>query len=168
MNAATIRFAQLANQKSQNPELKRFAQTIEQDHKKAQVELESLAKKYNVTLPTSLDAKCEEEITRLQALSGSEFDREFAKGAVEGHAMAAAHMEQGLKQVKDADVKQYTQNMLTHVRNHQRQGREIAKAVGIDQATITSLENKALDAVGTPGARTESGASSIKDKDQPK
>ena len=165
MNMATEKFAELANEKAQNPQLKQYAQKLSQDHKQSQQELEKLAQKHNVTLPTSVDEKCKEEIARLQALSGEEFDREFAKGAVEGHAMAMAHLQQASSAATDTDVRQYTQSLLAKVREHQRQGREIAQAVGVDQTTITSLERKAQDAVGGPAAgETSSSTDSSKDK----
>ena len=162
MNTAVIKVAQLASEKAENAELKRFAQTLERDHQNSQREVEKLAGKHNVTLTTTLDEKCKQEIAKLEGLSGAEFDREFAKGAVEGHAMAVAHLEQASREVKDADLRQYTQKTLTQVREHQRQSREIAKAVGVDQATITSLENKAREGVGGPAGRTE-GASGASD-----
>ena len=158
MNMATIKFGQLASQKAQNAELKRFGQTLETDHKQAQSKLERIAQKHNITLPTALDAKCEEEMSKLQALSGEEFDKEFAKGMVEGHAAAQAHLEQANKSVKDADLAQYTREMQTRIQNHQRQGREIAKAVGLDEATIASLESKGKDSVGA-AASSETGKS---------
>jgi putative membrane protein len=169
MNNATIKFAQLASEKGQNAELKRFVRTLEQDHKKAQDKLEKIAQKHNVTLPTSLDARCQEELSKLQSLSGAEFDKEFVKGALEGHAVAMTHLEKASKEVKDADVAQYTRDMLAQVRNHQRQTREIAKSVGLDQATIDSLEAKAKENVGSPGAASETsrGADSSKSLDNP-
>jgi putative membrane protein len=148
MNLATQKFADLAQQKAQSPELKQFAQTLAQDHKKAQQDLERIAQKHNVTLPTSVDEKCQQEISKLEALSGQEFDKEFAKGAIEGHAMAVAHLQQASAGAQDTDIRQYTQQMLSKVKEHQRKGREIAMSVGVDQTTITSLENKAQDSVG--------------------
>jgi putative membrane protein len=145
MNLTTIKFAQLAAQKAESEELKRFSQTLESDHKRAQTQLEPIAKKYNVTFPTTLDAKCEEEIAKLQALSGREFDKEFAKSAVEGHAMALAHLQKASKEAKDADVAQYTRDLLARVKDHQQRAREVAKTVGVDQATITTLESKAQE-----------------------
>lgn len=150
MNMATIRFGQLATQKAENSELKRFAQTLERDHRQAQADLETIAKKHNVTLPTSLEAKCEEEISRLEAKSGHEFDREFAKGAVEGHAMAMSHLQHASTQAKDPDLRQHIDKMLAKVKEHQREGRQVAMAVGVDQATISSLERKAQEGVGGP------------------
>jgi len=162
MNNATIKFAQLASQKAENAELKSLGQTLESDHQAAQAKLQTIAAKHNVTLPTAatLDAKCEEEFTKLQGLSGSEFDKEFAKGAVEGHATARAHLEQAVTQAKDPDVAQYTREMLGHVKHHQQQIRQVAKAVGLDQATIASLESKGQEAVGAPGATETSSATS--------
>jgi putative membrane protein len=157
MNMATIRFAQLASQKAESSELKQFARMLEQDHKQAQSDLKSLAQKHNATLPTALDAKCEEEISKLQGKSGQEFDREFAKGAVEGHAMAVAHLEQATREAQDNDLRMYSRKMLSKVKEHQQRGREVAKAVGVDDATIASLERKAQDAAGSaPGSRSES------------
>jgi putative membrane protein len=166
MNTAVIKVAQLATQKAENGELKRFAQKLEQDHKKSQKDLEQIAGKHNVTLPTELDDKCKQEISKLEGLSGQEFDREFAKGAVEGHAMAVTHLEQASSQVKDADLRQHTQKTLAQVKEHQRHAREIAKTVGVDQATITSLENKAREGVGSPATGTEGSSSRDSEKKQ--
>jgi putative membrane protein len=168
MNLATIQFGQLATQKAQNAELKRFGQTIEQDHRKAQSELETIAKKHNVTLPTTIEDKCREELTRLQGLSGQEFDQEFAKGAVEGHAMAAAHLQHATTEVKDADLQQYTKNMLAKIKDHQRRGRQVAQGVGIDQATITALETKAANEAVGAGAGTETSTETSPSKDRQK
>jgi putative membrane protein len=159
MHMATEKFAELASEKAQNPQLKQYAQKLAQDHKQSQQELEKLAQKHNVTLPTTLDDKCKEEISRLQGLSGEEFDREFAKGAIEGHAMAMAHLQQASSSATDTDLRQYTQSLLAKVREHQREGREVARAVGVDQTTITSLERKAQDSVGGPAAGESSSSS---------
>jgi putative membrane protein len=152
MNLATQKYAELAQQKAQSPELKQFAQTLQQDHQKAQQDLERIAQKHNITLPTSVDEKCQQEVSRLEALSGQEFDREFTKGAVEGHAMAVAHLQKASSAAEDTDVRQYTQQMLSKVKQHQSKGRELAKSIGLNQTEITSLENKAHDAVGGAAA----------------
>lgn len=168
MNMATIAFGQLGSQKAENAELKRFSQTLQSDHKKAQAKLETVAQKHNITLPTALDAKCQEEMAKLQNLSGAEFDKEFARGAVEGHAMAVAHLSQASMEAKDPDVAQYAKDTLARVKVHQVEAREVAKAVGLDAATIASLESKAKEGVGSSGATTESSGatSSTKDSDQ--
>ena len=155
MNLATIRLAQLAAEKAESADLKSFSQSLERDHTKAQSKLETIAQKHNVTLPTNLDPKCEEELTKLRSLTGAEFDKEFAKGAVEGHAMALAHLQQASKDSKDTDISQYVSDMMARVRDHQRRARQVAKSVGVDQSTISSLESKANEGVGSSGATSE-------------
>lgn len=164
MNLAVIKVSQLASQKAENAELKRFAQKLEQDHQKSQEDLKQLAGKYNVTLPTEIDDRCKQEISKLEGLSGQEFDRAFAEGAVEGHAMAVAHLEQASGQIKDADLRQHTQKTLAQVKEHQRQARAIAKTVGVDQARITSLESKAHEGVGSPAATERSSSRDLQNK----
>ena len=166
MNLAVQKVAELAQQKAQSPELKQFAQTLKQDHQKWQQDLERIAQKHSVTLPTSVDAKCQEEISKLEALSGAEFDKEFAKGSVEGHAMAVAQLQQASTAVQDQDVKQYAQKLLAKLKEHQRTSRQIAQAVGIDQTTITSIETKAQSSIGAPaGSESSSRESSNSSSD---
>src|SRR5262245_19280619 len=45
MNNATIKLAELAGQKADSADLKSFSQTLEKDHRAAQVELEAIARK---------------------------------------------------------------------------------------------------------------------------
>lgn len=164
LNSATIQFAQLAARKAQSPELRRFSQTLENDHKKAQEKLERIAQKHDVKLPTTLSPECQEKMTKLQSLSGEEFDKEFAKGAIQGHAMGIAKFRKAAEESKDQEVKEYATEMLTHMKEHQEKARQVAKAVGLDQTTIASLERQAMDGVGTPGASSESArGSSTKD-----
>jgi putative membrane protein len=148
INLASQKYAEIAQQKAQNQELKQFAQTLESDHQQAQQNLQQIAQKHNVDLPTSVDEKCKEEASRLQALSGEQFDREFAKGAVQGHAMAIAFLQKATSNAQDSELRQYTQQMLSKIRQHQSKGRQIAQSVGLNQTEITSLENTARDSVG--------------------
>ena len=75
------------------------------------------------------------------------------------HRQTVAHLQQASTSIQDQDLKQYTQQMLSKVKEHQRKGREIAQSVGVDQTTITSLERKAQDSVGGAAA-SASGTSS--------
>ena len=111
-----------------------------------------------MVLPTALDPKCQEQLSKLQALSGDEFDKEFAKSAVQGHAMAISKLQTSAES-KDSDLAQYSKDMVSQLKRHQQHARDVAKAVGLDQTTIASLETQPPEGVGTSGAssQTESG-----------
>jgi putative membrane protein len=169
MNNAVIKAAQLASEKAQNSELKEYAQTLEKSHKKAQDKLEKIAQKHNVTLPTSLDKHCQEEITKLQGYSGAQFDKEFTKCAIQGHAMALHHLREASTQATDSDVKEYARDLVAEAKDHQEKARQVARAVGIDQATIASLERQPPEGVGTAGQSTTErgvGTPQTSDRDQ--
>jgi hypothetical protein len=94
-------------------------------------------------------------LTKLQGKSGSEFDKEFAKGAVQGHAMAVAKLQGASTDVQDGELRAYVNDMLAKVKEHQKEAREVAQAVGLDQATIASLERVPPEGVGTAGPGTQ-------------
>jgi len=167
MNLAIQKCADLAQQKGQAPEVKQYAQGLKQDKERMHQELERVAQKHNVTLPTTVDPECQEKLSKLQALSGQEFDREFAKGAIEGHAAAVAAYEHASAGAQDTDIRQLTQQLLAKAKENQRKGREMAKAVGIDQTTISSLESKGQEAVGAAASSATGTSSSKKSSDDP-
>jgi len=120
------------------------------------------ARKHDLTLPTSMNAWCQEELSKLQPLSGSEFDREFARGRnsrpCHGHRQAP---ERTCPKSRTPTLRT-TRETCSQSSNGIRTKRERSpKAVGLDQATIAALETQPPEGVGTPGAsQTEHGTSS--------
>ena len=61
-----VKLSQLAQQKSQSQDIKRFAQQLEQDHSRANQELMAAAKQKNIDLPTDLKGECAETYQAFQ------------------------------------------------------------------------------------------------------
>lgn len=85
-----IRAADLALQKSKNPEVLGFAQEMAKDHKAVNDQALALVKKLNVTPqdnPTSqsLVKQADAERAKLSALSGAAFDHEYISNEVAYH-----------------------------------------------------------------------------------
>jgi len=155
MNQAEIRLAELASQKAQNAEVREYAAKVEKDHKKAQDKLEGVAKTENVSLSTDIGAMHQMEITRLQQLDGNQFERQFAEHELKHHAKAISKLQRAASELQDTQVKAYASEMLTELRAHQHKAREVAKAVGLDEATIASIERATPEGVGTSGASSQ-------------
>src|SRR5579871_3426286 len=85
-NQGEIAMAELAQQKSQNPEIKQLAEMIQNDHQKAQDKLQTIAATHNVTLDQGLTWSQKRSQAKLEKLSGTDFDRQYAKDMLEGHA----------------------------------------------------------------------------------
>ncbi|MCA1858190.1 DUF4142 domain-containing protein [Massilia oculi] len=118
-NMAEVETGKLALSKSQNAEVKTFAQQMIDDHGKALTEVQSLAQTKGVTLPTELDAKHKAISAKLEKLSGEAFDREYMKTVgVTDHKQTHSKLQQGSKSAKDPDVKALATKMMPTVEQH--------------------------------------------------
>ena len=96
--------------------VKSFSQRLINDHTKANEELEALAARKGVTLPPD-DAKMAFS-TPLASKSGAEFDREFARTAVEDHRKDIAAFEKEASSGSDPEVKRWAEKTLPTLRSH--------------------------------------------------
>jgi putative membrane protein len=154
-NANEIALAQLAEQKSENAEVKQFAEMVEKDHKQANDKLRTIAQSHGVALEQTPDAKQERQLEKFQKMSGAEFDKEFSKEMLRGHQKAIAKYEKAEQKVSDPEVKQYITATLPTLREHQQQAKQTAQAAGVDSATISSLTKKESTGMGGTGDDTE-------------
>jgi putative membrane protein len=91
---AEVELGKMASQRAVNPDVKRFADMMVQDHTKAGSELKEVAAKYNVTPDTTKDAdKHKDLMDRLSKLRGADFDREYIKAMVDDHENAVDSLE---------------------------------------------------------------------------
>lgn len=115
---AEVQEAQLAQQKSQDPKIKDFAQTMITDHTAANQQLAAIAQKKGVTVPASLDAKDQKELDKLQNLSGAKFDRAYMKGEAKDHQAVLKLLQKEEKDGKDADLKSFATQTIPTIQKH--------------------------------------------------
>ena len=129
VNMAEIEMGKMAQSKSQNPEVKTYAQQMIDDHTKALQEVQTVAQSKGVTLPTELDAKHKAMGAKLAKLSGDAFDREYMKiGGVASHKEAHALLKKQEKSAKDADVKGLATKMMPTVEQHLKAAEQMPAA----------------------------------------
>lgn len=105
-NMAEVEAGNLALQKSQNTEVRAFAQQMVDDHSRGLDEVKAVAQAKGVMLPTELDAKHQALNSKLAAQSGDRFDRAYVEHAgVKGHREAKAIVAKAQTAGKDPDVK---------------------------------------------------------------
>lgn len=145
-NMAEVEAGKLALSKSQNAEVKAFAQKMVDDHSKALSEVQALAQTKGVTLPTELSAKHKAKAAMLEKLSGDSFDRSYIKHAgMADHKNTHKKLKKSMGDVKDPDVKALVAKLTPTVEQH------------LDAAEKLSA-SKSRGAIGTSGTpRTDSG-----------
>ena len=128
-NMAEVETGKLALSKSQNPEVKTYAQQMIDDHTKAMTEVQALAQQKGVTLPTELDPKHKAMSAKLEKLSGEAFDREYMKSAgVADHKATHAKLQKGSKGAKDPDVKALAAKLMPTVEQHLKAAQQMSPA----------------------------------------
>jgi putative membrane protein len=128
-NIAEIETGKLAVGKSKNPEVKKFAQMMVNDHTQGLADVKKLATEKNVTLPKSPDAMHKAAALQLKALRGGMFDSRYVKQAGVGdHEATEKLLQKTQAEAKDAGLKALATKMLPVVQAHLGHAKELAAA----------------------------------------
>jgi len=148
-NFAEVALADLAEHKSQSPEVKEFARMMKKDHSAANEQLRPIAQSHGVKMSDSLDATHKKMYDQLEQLSGTQFDQQFMKDMLKGHEKVIRSFDRAAQQTLSPDVKDYAQATLPTLNQHMHHAKQTAKAVGIDAQTISSLTKDSHATGGT-------------------
>lgn len=114
-----VEAGKVALSKSQDPEIRSFAERMVKDHTKANTELETIAKTKGLTPPKKLDAEHQKMVDDLSAKSGQEFDHAYAQHMNMDHSKAIALFE-GATKSSDADLAGFAQKTLPTLKEHKQ------------------------------------------------
>src|SRR5262245_26713230 len=92
-----VELGKIALDKSQNAQVRAFAQRMVTDHGKANLELAALAEGKGISAPKKLDAEHQAMVDRLKARSGPAFDAEYSSHMNMDHTKAIALFESASK-----------------------------------------------------------------------
>lgn len=137
---AEVQLGQLAQQKSQNDQVKQFGQHLQQDHSQANQELMQIAQKLGVTVPTGPDRKEARHAEKLQDKTGADFDKAFVEHAIQDHQKDITKFQQALQDVKNPELKAFIQKSIPKLTQHLQMARTTGTAVGVDQKTLTAAD----------------------------
>jgi putative membrane protein len=113
-----VKLGQLAVERASNPDVKKFAQRMVDDHGKANKNLMGVADKKGIKVSTDLPKKHQETLDQLAKLKGAEFDRAYMKLMVMDHEQDLKEFEKESKSGNDPDVKEFAAKTLPVIREH--------------------------------------------------
>ena len=129
-NIAEIETGKMALEKSQNAQVRKFAQQMIDDHTSALKELQTLAQAKGVTLPDGTDMKHTAMATALKVMSGNSFDRQYMKRAGVGdHEQTIELLQKTQKNAQDPALKAMATKMLPTVQAHLKMAQQGVAAV---------------------------------------
>ncbi len=129
-NMAEVEHGRSALQKTQNEQVKKFAQQMVDDHTKGLEEVRKVAAARNVTLPTTLDAKHKAMADRLDKLSGESFDRAYMEQAgVASHKEAHQLVTKAASSARDSEVKALASRLQPTIHQHMNSAEQLHAAI---------------------------------------
>jgi putative membrane protein len=114
---AEVELSKLA-QKSENADVKNFADRMIRDHTKANQELTTIATGLGVDVPKALDPEHERMRQKLQGLHGKSFDEQYMQGMVEDHNKVVKLFKDEERSGSNNALKQFAQKTLPVLQHH--------------------------------------------------
>jgi putative membrane protein len=116
---AEVELSKLALQKTQDEQVRSFAQRMVRDHEKASAELKPIARKHGIQAPAQLDAKHAKKLEDLKAKSGEEFDAEYSKIMMKDHEKAVGLFTRASQATQlHADLRNFASKTLPTLESH--------------------------------------------------
>ncbi|HEX9956709.1 MAG TPA: DUF4142 domain-containing protein [Fibrella sp.] len=113
-----VMLGHMAQEKSQNAQVKEFADQMIKDHEKANSELEALATLKNITLPTTPGKDQQEDINEIIKLSGADFDKKYISYMKDDHEADVKEFKSAAQDAKDPSIKEFAAKTLPTLEMH--------------------------------------------------
>lgn len=120
-----VELGKLAQEKAVDAEVKRFGQTMVQDHGKANQELQQWASQAGVTLPSGLTDKGMKLKEQLGKASGAEFDRRYVEAMVKDHDHDVPMFQRQGDKGDNPELRAWAKKTVPTLQGHQQMAHEL-------------------------------------------
>jgi putative membrane protein len=159
-NYAEIETGKMALEKSQNTQVKNFAQRMIDDHQQMSKDLQQLAKTKGLTLPQGTDLQHKALSTALGVLNGDAFNSQYIRRVGIGdHERTIELLKKAQTQAQDPDIKAMAQKSLPKIQEHLSMARKIEASLSASEKSGSrGSQGSNAGAAAGPGAGGTAGA----------
>jgi putative membrane protein len=127
-NLGEVNVGRLAARLASNPDVKKFAQRVVDDHSKANTELLAIINKKRGAFRAAAQMSPQQRqlANRLAQLRGAGFDRAYMQQMVDDHQKAVTLFENQAKNGKDKELKAFAEKHLPALKDHLKAAQDIA------------------------------------------
>ena len=130
-DAAQEQLGQLAQQKSQSPDVKQLAQRMAENRSKLDDQLKPLADKLDVHKPGKPSKKVRQEIAKLDTLSGPQFDEEYIRTVAKDNERVVKDFNSEAQTSQDPTLQLAAKQDATVLAQHQQTVEQVAQTHNI-------------------------------------
>ena len=116
-------------EKSQNKDVKDYAQMLVDDHSKNLRDVVDLMNQKGMAQPKDLPEVKHEAVDKLNAMSGPELDREFVKMMLDDHQKDVSEFRNEANTAQDKDVKDYATRTVSMLEKHLQKAEELQSKI---------------------------------------
>ena len=118
INLEEILIGRLAQTRGTTTRVKELGKMMETDHTRASTDLQALAAKKQVTLPTTLTDDGISANKQLMDTESADFDKEYVDMMISGHKDAISKFEKASTDADDPEIRNWAASMLPVLRQH--------------------------------------------------
>jgi putative membrane protein len=135
-NIGEIEMGKLALQKSNDDQVKQFAQRMVDDHGKMLDELKPAAEQMGVKVPEGPSKGQMKSMDKMKALSGDAFDQAYIKDMVKDHKGDDNDFKMEAQSTQNPQLKQMVMQSDQTIESHLQQIQQLAKSKGTQKAKM--------------------------------
>jgi putative membrane protein len=151
-NNLELRLSRIAENRASADVVKRFAQKMITDHTSMQREWESVFARSGARTRAANDPQMQGQVSRLQGLSGTDFDWAYMATMVANHREAVNQFQTARRTAQSSEVRELVARSLPYLQEHLTVAQQVAGQVGSDTTIATISDN--TDTVDTDRGRT--------------
>jgi putative membrane protein len=124
-----VDLARVAEQRAQNPEVKKFAQLMSEEHSKLTEQLKQMGMSEHINLPTSVSRTDADEHRHLNTLNGASFDKSYVDQVVSELTRQSAEFKRGASSATKTNLKDFAERTLPTLESELQQAKQLSSRV---------------------------------------
>jgi putative membrane protein len=135
-SVAEVEMGKLALQKSNNDQVKQFAQKMVDDHGKMIEQMKPAADAMGVKVPDQPPSGEMKKMEKMKSLSGDAFDQAYIKDMVADHKKDDKEFKQEAQMTKNPQLKELVTQADQTIEGHLQMAQQLAHSTGTQKATM--------------------------------
>ncbi len=137
-NLMEIRLGQVAQSRATNSAVKQFGQRMIDDHTRLQNQLTAVVSSTGVSFVPGMDATHQQLASRIERLSGAEFDRAYMQAMIQGHQDDINQFQTQSQSARSTQVRNLASGSLPLLQQHLSLAVQVGNQVGADTTNISN------------------------------
>jgi putative membrane protein len=135
---AEVKLGQLAAQKGSSEDVKQFGQKMVDDHTKLGDQMKQIAQQQGISAPEGLSGKDRALETKLNSLSGDEFDKAYIKAMVKDHQKDLSEFKKEASSGNDTSIKDAASQGAQVISEHLQMAEQMAQKHDVQSGKAVS------------------------------